>query len=284
MGGFFEIRGTVEFQVPHMGKMNPAFEGADHVGQVVLQVRAVGAGTEGNAVVRIIHHFHHAQDIFLVDDDAGQAENAPGRIVGMDGHVDIVFVADRHDAFQEIFQVGKQLFFIDILIHGEKVFDFLHALRFPAGHDRAVGIAGNGCKHIFRIQFVHCFLSIGKNGGAVRAYSGKFGPCPVENGHKVVADHMDIRFSQVLQSGDVIVYVDIPFRGACFDGVVDVYAFNAGELQTRVLNFFFEGENVLKGPGFSGNGVVKGGDHAGYAGDLADLFQGYGIESASVPS
>ena len=33
MGGFFEIRGTVEFQVPHMGKMNPAFEGADHVGQ-----------------------------------------------------------------------------------------------------------------------------------------------------------------------------------------------------------------------------------------------------------
>lgn len=49
---------------------------------------------------------------------------------------------------------------------------------------------------------------------------------------------MDIRFSQVLQSGDVIVYVGIPFRGACFDGVVDVYAFNAGELQARVLNFF----------------------------------------------
>ncbi len=77
---------------------------------------------------------------------------------------------------------------------------------------------------------------------------------------------MDICFSQVLQSGDVIVYVGIPFRGACFDGVVDVYAFNAGELRpASSISFLREGENVLEGQGFSGNGVVKGGDHAGYA-------------------
>ena len=69
MGGLFEIGRGIKFQVAHMGEMNPALQGADHVRQVVFQVGAVGAGTEGDAVVRVIHHFHHAKDVGLMELD-----------------------------------------------------------------------------------------------------------------------------------------------------------------------------------------------------------------------
>ena len=140
MGGLFEIGRGIKFQVAHMGEMNPALQGTDHVRQVVFQVGAVGAGTEGDAVVRVIHHFHHAKDVGLVDDDAGKSEHAPGGIVRMDRHVDVVFVADRHDALQEIFQIGKQRLIIHVAVHLEQLFDVLHAFRFPAGHDGTVGV------------------------------------------------------------------------------------------------------------------------------------------------
>ena len=239
MGGFFKIGGAVEFQVAYMGKMDSAFQGTDHIGQVIVQVGAVGSGAEGNTVVRVIHHFHHAEDVFLINDDSGEAEYAPGGVIRMNGHVDVVFITGGHDAFQEIFQIGKELFIVNVFIHGEEVFDFFHTLRFPAGHDAAVGICADGGKHILWIQFVHCFLGICKNGGTIRAHSGKLGSCPVKNRHEIVAYHMDIRLTQIFQRGNVVIDIHVPFRCAGFDGVVDIDAFDAGKLQACVLNFFF---------------------------------------------
>ena len=101
--------------------------------------------------MRVVHHLHHAKDVRLVDDDTGQTEYTPGGIVGMNGHVDIVFVADRHDALQEVLQVRKQLLIVHILVHLEQFLDVSHTLRLPAGQDRTVGITADGGEHILGI-------------------------------------------------------------------------------------------------------------------------------------
>ena len=234
--------------------------------------------------MRIVHHFHHAQDVGLVDDDAGKAEYAPGGVVRVNGHVDVIFVADGHDALQEIFQVGKKRLVVHAAVHFKQLFDVLHAFRFPAGHDGAVGVAGDGGKHFLRIQLIHGLLGVGEHGGAVRAYAGQLGSGPVEYGHEVVADQMDVCLSQILQGGDVVVDILVAVEKTGLDGVVDVDAFDAGKAQSGVLDLFFQGKDIGKLPHVPGRGVVQGGDHAGHAGDLTDLLQGHGVEAASVPS
>ena len=51
-----------------MREVHSALEGADHIRQVILEIRAVGACAEGHAVVRIVDHLHHALDVCLVDE------------------------------------------------------------------------------------------------------------------------------------------------------------------------------------------------------------------------
>ena len=128
-----------------MGEMDPAFEGTDHIGQIILQICSVGTGAEGDAVVRIVHHFHHAQNVGFVDDDSGQTEHAPCGIVRMNCHIDIVFVTDGHDALQKILQIFEELFIGYVLIHFKEFLDVRHALGFPAGKNRTVGVAAAPC-------------------------------------------------------------------------------------------------------------------------------------------
>ena len=65
---------------------------------------------------------------------------------------------------------------------------------------------------------------------------------------------------------------------------MDVDAFNACQAQPGVFDFLFQSQNGIQFPDISGRGVIQRGDHAGHAGDLADLLQGNGVEAASVPS
>lgn len=118
--------------------------------------------------MRVIHHCHHAQDVGFVDDDTRKAEYAPCRIIGMDRHIDVVFVADRHDALQE--------------------------LRLPARHDRAVGVTCDGFKHVLRIKGVNSFLCVRENCGAVRSYTCQFCSGSVKDRHEVVVNvHVSLR-------------------------------------------------------------------------------------------
>ena len=64
----------------------------------------------------LVDHLHHPLNVALVDDDPRQTEDAPGRIVRVNRHVDIIAVADRHNRFQENPQILKQLFFIDAAV------------------------------------------------------------------------------------------------------------------------------------------------------------------------
>ncbi len=103
-----------KFQVAHMGKMDAPLKRPDHVRQIILKIRPVGAGTKRHTVVRVVNHSHHPQNIFLIRDNPRQAENAPRRIIRMNRHIDVVSVADRHDFFQKIFEILKQLFTVHI--------------------------------------------------------------------------------------------------------------------------------------------------------------------------
>lgn len=44
--------------------------------------------------------------------------------------------------------------------------------------------------------------------------------------HEIIADHMDIRLSQALQRGDVVVDILFPVGRTHLDRVVDIDAFN----------------------------------------------------------
>ena len=101
--------------------------------------------------MRIIHSVHQAQDILLIDNDSRKAEYAPRRIVRMNRHINVILVAYRHNALQEVNQIFKEFLVVDIFIHREKLLDLCHALRLPARHHGSVHIAGNGIEHILRI-------------------------------------------------------------------------------------------------------------------------------------
>ena len=187
--------------------------------------------------MRIVDHAHHAENVFLVDDDARKTKYAPGRIVRMDCHVDVILVAHRHDALQKILQVGKQFFIVNVLVHGKKLFDVRHALRLPARHDAAVGIPGDGLEHFLRIEGIHSLLGVSEDSRTVRTFSGEFRAGPVENRHEVIAYEMDIFFSEIFQCLNVVINVEITVRCAGFDGVVDVDALDTGNMKSCGSNF-----------------------------------------------
>ena len=222
--------------------------------------------------MRVIDHFHHPQDVFFIDDDAREPEYAPRRIVRMDRHIDVVFIADGHDPFQEIFQVGKEFFIVDIFVHLEELFHMCHALRLPARHHSAVHLAGDRVKHLFRVKGIHCLLCVGEDRGAVGALPRQLSPCPVKDRHEIVADKVDVFFAQVSERLDVIVNIPVTVSGACFYGVMYVYALDPGYMEPCRCHFILHGADALPAPHLAGSCVIQRGDHAGDAGDLPDLL------------
>ena len=281
---FLKIPGEIMLQVPHMGEMNASLQSTDHARQVVLRISAVRPRAEGHAVVGVVHHLHHALKVGQAGDDPGQAEYAPSRVIRVDSHADIVSVTNRHNSFQEIFQVGEKLFLVHILIKGKELLDFRHTLRLPARHHISVGIPRDGIKHFFRIQSVDGLLAVGQNGGTVRPDAGQLRAGPVENGHEIIAHHMDILFAQVFQGADIVFDVTVPFRKSDFNGIVDVHTFDTRNMKPAGLHFLLQCMYSLLLPKVSGSRIVKSGDHARHTRDLADLLQRDRIEAAAVPA
>ena len=234
--------------------------------------------------MNVVDSLHQAQDVFLVDDDARQSEDAPCRIIRMDGHLDVVLIADRHDRLQEVNQVVKQLFVVDILIQFKQLLYLGHALRFPARHDGSVHIAGNGIEHLFRIDAVNSFLGICQHCGTVCPLSGQFGSCPVEDGHEVVADKMDVLFTKVSQAFDIGFDVLVPVSGTGLDRIGNIDTFNAFDLQAGCFHFVFQSTDLFSCPEIARLFVIQHGNDSGYARNLTDLFQGYRIILRPVPA
>ena len=148
--------------------------------------------------MRVIDHLHHAQNVFFINDDSRKTEDTPCRVVRVNGHSNVVLVADRHDAFEEVFEVGKQFLIIHIAVSVKELFHFCHALRLPARKNCAVCITCDRFKHFFRNKCVYGGLFVGKYGRAVRTDACEFCSGPVEDRHEVIADKVNVFLAEVL--------------------------------------------------------------------------------------
>ena len=285
MCAFLEITHTViETKVTNVCEVDSAFQHMDGVDQVIAQVCSVGTGTESNTVVFVRNHFHHTFQVCLSRDDTRQTEYAPGRIVRMDCHVDIVLVTYRHDRFQEVFQVVQQFVIVDVFVQLEQLFYFLHTLRLPARHDGTVHVILDAGEHGFRIHAVDLVLAVSENGGSVCSHTIQFCSCPVEYRHEVVANHVNISFSKVFQCFDVSCDIFVALRSTCLDGIADINALNTCQMKACILNFFLHCQDLVQCPYLSRHFVVKSCDDSLYIAALTNLLQSYGIVVFAVPA
>jgi hypothetical protein len=102
MGGFLKIAGAVMAEVPYMGKVDPALQRPDNTGNIVPGVGPQAPGTQGHSVVGIIRKADKPEQFFPIRYNPGKSENRPCGIVGMNSHVDIIGIADRHDPLNKV--------------------------------------------------------------------------------------------------------------------------------------------------------------------------------------
>ena len=222
--------------------------------------------------MRIVHHVHDPEHVFFIGHDPRQPEHAPGRVVGMNGHPNVIFPAYRHDLLQKIPEIFKQPFLIHALVHGKQLLYPCHALRLPARQDRAVHILSNGGKHGLRVQPVHRLLGVGQHRRPIRAQPGQLRPGPVKHWHKVVAHQMNVLLAQIFQRLYIAADIHIPVCSPCFNGVMDIDALDPGNMEPGSLHLLFQRPDPLPAPHFSRLRIVKRRDDPGHAGDLADLL------------
>ena len=267
-----------------MCKMDSSFQGTNHIRKIVLQICSVRTRTECHTIVRVVYHFHHTQNVLLVDDDTRQSEYAPCRIIRVDCHVDVIFVTNRHNSLQEIFQVFKQFLIIDFFVHLKQFFDMLHSFRLPSRHHRSVHIPCDRIKHFFRIQCIYCFLCISKYSRTIRTHSCQLCSCPVKYRHEIIAYQVNIFFSQIFQCFDVVVDILVSLRCSCFDRIVHIYTFDPCHTQSGCFHFFFHCADTLTAPYFTRRCIIQCCNHTCYSRDLANLLQSHCVKFSSIPS
>jgi len=65
-------------------------------------------------------------DILLGTNDAWQAENLDRGIVGVNTHVHVALLANRHDGLEEVLHVGTQLSLVDAFVQVEELTELLY--------------------------------------------------------------------------------------------------------------------------------------------------------------
>ena len=256
MSCFLKVGRSDELQVTYMSKMDSSFQGTDHIRKIIFQVCSVRTGAECNTIVWIIYHFHHSQNVFFVNDDSRKTKYAPCRIVRMNCHLDVILVTYRHDFLKEIFQVFKQFLIINIFIHSEKLFYFCHTFRLPARHYGSVHVTCDRIEHFLRIQSIYCFLCVSQYGRTVRSYSCQFCSCPVKYRHKVITYQMNIFFSKILQSFNIVCNILVSVSTTCFDIIMNIYTFNTSKFQSCFFYFFFHCTDAFSAPYFTRLSII----------------------------
>ena len=109
-------------------------------------------------------------------------------------------------------------------------------------------------------------------------------PCPVEDGHEIVADHLDAGFRSIAQGRNVVFDIFIAARQAQFNVFVDVDAFQIFEDEVILFCFFFDVEQRFYRPYFTDRNIEQGTDDAVHPRNLVDLLQGNFVIFFSVPT
>ena len=108
-------------------------------GKSFFKVCSIRTGTESNAVMHIVNHFHHTKYILLINDNSRQTENAPSWVIGVNCHFISyllhtgIILSRKYFKFSKAFHRQHPYTF-------QKLFYFFHSLRFPTRHNSAVHI------------------------------------------------------------------------------------------------------------------------------------------------
>ena len=95
---------------------------------------------------------------------------------------------------------------------------------------------------------------------------------------------MDIFFSQILKSLDVVVDIHVAVRASCLDRVVNIDTLDTCNVESGRCDLVLHSTDALSAPYLSRRGVIKSSDDSGHPRNLADLLQSYGVGCGSVPS
>ena len=82
---------------------------------------------------------------------------------------------------------------------------------------------------------------------------------------------MDVFLAQIFQSFNIMIDVEIPIGGSCFDGIMYIDTFDSGDMKSSSGYFRFQRGDPFAAPYFSGGRVIQSGDDAGDSRNLSDL-------------
>ncbi len=116
MGGFSEVAVGEDVAGAQVDEVGAVGKLSGHGHAVVVLASGERSGAEGQTVVLVGHGIKHPLDVLGSADDARQTEHRVGRVVGVDTHIDVVFVADGHNGLQPVFHVLLQLLLVNALI------------------------------------------------------------------------------------------------------------------------------------------------------------------------
>ena len=108
--------------------------------------------------------------------------------------------------------------------------------------------------------------------------------CPVENGHKVIAYHLDALFTEVLKCLYVVFDILISCRKTDLDIVMDINAFDTADLKSGSLNLFLKRTDRFSCPNLTGLCAVKSCDNSFHTGNLTNFIEGNAVIACTKPS
>ena len=245
-----------------------------HVHHIVFGAASERTGTQRDAVVRVIDDFQEAVEILFARDNAWQSENAPARVVFMDGHVHVTFRSDGNDALKKISEVCPKVFLGHFVVFRHDGPQLLaRVARVPAGQ-REVAVAFQ------RVHGIHLLFIVDKACRAVRQAVVKLRARPVKHRHEIVADAADAGLGKAADVLAVIFDIAVARGFAEFDVLVHRHTFNDLKLQAVIFRLFFQRGNALAAPNFTDGHVVYSGDDGLHVRNLTNILEGHGVVRA----
>ena len=99
--------GELNFRLRTWAKWILPFKGSGSYPADHFQICTAGSRSRRSRRCAGLSTISIMEDVLLVDDDTRKSEYTPGRIIRVNRHIDIVFVADRHDLLRKYFRLSN---------------------------------------------------------------------------------------------------------------------------------------------------------------------------------
>lgn len=243
-------------------------------GDIVILVRAKGAGAEA---YRVAGRVMQSDDLVKIGDavrDARQAEDWPRGVVRVTSHYNAALLAGRDDAVEEVFVILAQLVRADVLVQCQYPFKLCQTLRLPAGKREAIAVFYGALDYFERPHAAELRLvEVQAVRAVLRDDACKVGAQPIEHRHEVIDDDLDAVLGEVSYSGAVVCDVLIARGQTELDVLMDVDGFDDLALEPSRVDFIDVALYLVLVPDLARGLIVQKAHDTGHAGDLLYLFE-----------